>query len=74
VTQIKFAHNHYGQNGEFLASCSFDGTGKIWSTRNWKLLSTLRGHEGKVMGIDVLDGMDAGFVTSGYDKTLKIWR
>ena len=74
VTQIKFAHNHYGQNGEYLTSCSFDGTAKVWSTRNWKLLSTLRGHEGKVMGVDILDGTDAGIVTCGYDKTMKIWR
>eukprot|EP00979_Chaetoceros_neogracilis_P003685 scaffold654_cov253-Chaetoceros_neogracile.AAC.9 len=74
VTQIKFAHDHYGQNGEYLTSCSFDGTAKVWSTRNWELLSTLRGHEGKVMGVDVLDGTDAGIVTCGYDKTMKIWR
>jgi U4/U6 small nuclear ribonucleoprotein PRP4 len=76
ITQIKFAHGYegYGQNGEFLTSCSFDGTAKVWSTRNWKLLSTLRGHEGKVMGVDILDGVDAGIVTCGYDKTMKIWR
>ena len=74
VTQIKFAHDHYGQNGEYLTSCSFDGTAKVFSTRNWKLLSTLRGHEGKVMGVDILDGTDAGIVTCGYDKTMKIWR
>jgi len=74
VTQIKFAHDHYGQNGEYLTSCSFDGTAKVFSTRNWKLLSTLRGHEGKVMGVDILDGTDSGIVTCGYDKTMKIWR
>ena len=75
---------------EYLTSCSFDGTGKVWSTRDWKGLATLRGHEGKVMGMGVLDcyggvrsssysiqsGVDVGrsFVTCGYDKTLKIWR
>jgi U4/U6 small nuclear ribonucleoprotein PRP4 len=74
ITSIKFAYDDYEQNGEFLASSSFDGTGKIWSTRNWRLLSTLRGHEGKVMGIDILNGTDAGFVTSGYDKTIKFWQ
>ena len=64
-------------NGEFLTSCSFDGTGKVWSTRNWKLLGTLRGHEGKVMGMDILDGCGKdmnGIVTCGYDKTMKIWK
>ncbi len=74
ITQLKFGHEGYGQHGEFLTSSSFDGTGKVWSTRNWKLLSTLRGHEGKVMGADVLDGTDAGIVTVGFDKTMKFWR
>jgi U4/U6 small nuclear ribonucleoprotein PRP4 len=69
ITQLRFANA--SNNGEYLASSSFDGTAKLWSTRDWKLLSTLRGHEGKVMGIDVLD---KSVVTSGYDKTLKLWR
>ncbi|KAL7519069.1 hypothetical protein ACHAWX_003867 [Stephanocyclus meneghinianus] len=73
ITQLKFAHSTSPQNGEFLASSSFDGTGKIWSTRDWKLLTTLQGHEGKVMGIDILDGPDCGIVTCGYDKTLKLY-
>lgn len=72
ITQIKFANSFGPQNGEFLTSSSFDGTGKVWSTRDWKLLSTFRGHEGKVMGIDVLPG-NQGIVSCGYDKTLKIW-
>jgi len=72
ITQLKFAHD--SQNGEFLASSSFDGTGKIWSTRDWKLLTKLQGHEGKVMGIDVLDGPRGGVVTCGFDKTLKLWQ
>ncbi|KAK1745178.1 U4/U6 small nuclear ribonucleoprotein Prp4 [Skeletonema marinoi] len=74
ITQLKFSHSTSSQNGEFLVSSSFDGTGKIWSTRDWKLLSTLEGHEGKVMGIDVLDGRDCGVVTCGFDKTLKLWK
>ena len=69
ITQLRFANatNH----GEYLASSSFDGTGSLWSSRDWKMLSILRGHEGKVMGIDVLDD---GVVTCGYDKTMKLWR
>jgi len=74
ITQLKFAHSTSSQNGEFLASSSFDGTGKIWSTRDWKMLTMLQGHEGKVMGIDVLDGPGCGIVTCGYDKTLKLWQ
>mmetsp|Transcript_15244 Transcript_15244/g.27659 ORF Transcript_15244/g.27659 Transcript_15244/m.27659 type:complete len:580 (-) Transcript_15244:157-1896(-) len=74
ITQLKFAHSSSSQNGEFLTSSSFDGTGKIWSTRDWKLLTSLQGHEGKVMGIDVLDGPRCGVVTCGFDKTLKLWQ
>ncbi|KAL9180116.1 LOW QUALITY PROTEIN: hypothetical protein ACHAXT_008086 [Thalassiosira profunda] len=50
ITQLKFAHSSTSQNGEFLASSSFDGTGKVWSTRDWKLLTSLQGHEGKGHG------------------------
>mmetsp|Transcript_5375 Transcript_5375/g.10547 ORF Transcript_5375/g.10547 Transcript_5375/m.10547 type:complete len:381 (-) Transcript_5375:114-1256(-) len=74
ITQLKFAHSSSSQNGEFLTSSSFDGTGKVWSTRDWKLLTSLQGHEGKVMGIDVLDGPSCGVVTCGFDKTLKLWQ
>ena len=69
ISQLRFSHP--SSNGEYLASSSFDGTAKLWSTRDWRMLSTLRGHEGKVMGIDVLRD---GVVTSGYDKTLKLWK
>jgi U4/U6 small nuclear ribonucleoprotein PRP4 len=76
---------------ECLVSSSFDGTAKIWSTRgDWKLLQTLEGHEGKVMGVGVVqtyyeesmkkktDSSNSvvpwGVVTCGFDKTLKLWR
>ncbi len=68
ITQLKFDRQHHG---EYLASSSFDGTAKIWSTRDWKMLGCGRGHEGKVMGVDLLkDSM----VTCGFDKTIKLWR
>lgn len=68
ITQLKFDRHH---NGEYLASSSFDGTAKLWSTRDWKMLGCGRGHEGKVMGVDLLkDSM----VTCGFDKTIKLWR
>ena len=70
ITQLKFdPANHNG--GEYLVSSSFDGTAKVWSARDWKMLATLRGHQGKVMGVGVLKD---NVVTSGFDKTLKLWR
>ena len=74
ITQLKFSKSTGEQNGEFLVSSSYDNTVKIWSTRDWKLRTALQGHEGKVMGVDVLDGPDCGVVTCGFDKTLKLWR
>jgi len=68
ITQLRYDTN----NGESLVSSSFDGTAKVWSTRNYKLLTTLRGHEGKVMASDFVYG-GKGVVTVGYDKTLKLW-
>jgi U4/U6 small nuclear ribonucleoprotein PRP4 len=68
VTQIEFDRYH---NGEYLVSSSFDATCKVWSTRDWKMLTTMRGHEGKVMGLDLLP---FGIVSCGFDKTIKAWR
>mmetsp|Transcript_2696 Transcript_2696/g.7918 ORF Transcript_2696/g.7918 Transcript_2696/m.7918 type:complete len:586 (-) Transcript_2696:167-1924(-) len=75
ITQIRFAHDVPGQNGEFVTTSSFDGTVKVWSTRDWRMLSMLQGHEGKVMGVDVISGAEGtALVSSGFDKTLKLWK
>jgi U4/U6 small nuclear ribonucleoprotein PRP4 len=66
ITKIKF-----DETGEYLASSSFDGSIKLWSCRNWKVLKELQGHEGKVTGIDLNKNV---VVSSGFDKTLKLWR
>ncbi len=79
VTQLRFEQRdpHRGDDtcevggGEYLVSSSFDATVKVWSARDWKMLATLRGHEGKVMGAGILND---GIVSCGFDKTLKIWK
>jgi U4/U6 small nuclear ribonucleoprotein PRP4 len=71
VTQLRFDRTE----GEYLASSSFDGTIKLWSTRSWKMLNVLQGHEGIVSGVDILSGDDTmSIISSGFDKTLKMWR
>ena len=40
----------------WLASSSFDGTVKIWSADDWRLLHECRAHEGKVMSVDITQG------------------
>ena len=69
ITQLAF-----GGSGEYLASSSFDGTAKLWSTRDWTTCSILRGHAGKVMGVAGLSSSNGSIVTSGYDRTLKMWK
>mmetsp|Transcript_28759 Transcript_28759/g.32227 ORF Transcript_28759/g.32227 Transcript_28759/m.32227 type:complete len:535 (-) Transcript_28759:301-1905(-) len=75
VTQLRFEQNTQSYNGisggEYLVSSSFDGTAKVWSSRDWKMLTTLRGHEGKVAGAGILKD---SVVTCGFDKTLKLWK
>ncbi len=78
VTQLRFEQRppHGGDGfgvdgGEYLVSSSFDATAKVWSARDWKMLATLRGHEGKVMGTGILKD---SIVTCGFDKTLKLWK
>ncbi|CAN0235899.1 unnamed protein product [Pylaiella littoralis] len=59
-------------SGEVLVSASFDSTAKVWSTRDWSLLRTLSGHEGKVTGCDVAPN-ERKIVTCSFDRTVKVW-
>ncbi|KAF9425025.1 hypothetical protein BGZ94_007901 [Podila epigama] len=60
------------RNGFYLASCSFDGSIKIWSADDWKLQKSLVGHSGKVTGIDI--AANGRFIaSSGFDRTFKLW-
>ena len=68
----------YDRSGELLASASFDGGVKVWSGRDYGLLRTLKGHQGKVNDV-AFDHTDVGggtptIVTTGADKTYKVWR
>uniref|UniRef100_A0A7S2RZL0 Uncharacterized protein n=1 Tax=Rhizochromulina marina TaxID=1034831 RepID=A0A7S2RZL0_9STRA len=69
VSELRFLQHGLG---EALLSTSFDGTIRVWGTRDWRKLADLSGHEGKVMGGDFERGGKAVF-TVGYDRTLKKW-
>lgn len=61
-----------------LLTASFDGTARVFGCRDWRLLTTLSGHEGKLMGADwgPATGRRGGgrsVLTAGYDRTLKLW-
>jgi WD40 repeat protein len=82
VTGLRF-----DASGEFFGTSSFDGSVKLWNCRSWKLLNRLQGHQGKVTSVDVIrdsragggharndqDFLLRGIVTSGFDKTVKLW-
>lgn len=55
-----------------LATSGFDNTAKLWNMRDFTLLRTLAGHEGKVMGCDVA-GNGGLLATVSFDRTLKLW-
>ncbi|KAH7850263.1 hypothetical protein Vadar_029987 [Vaccinium darrowii] len=68
LSQIKFQP----QEGYFLVSASFDMTAKVWSSRDFKPVKTLSGHEGRVTSLDIAgDGQCFATVTS--DRTIKLW-
>ncbi|CAA2984190.1 U4 U6 small nuclear ribonucleo PRP4 [Olea europaea subsp. europaea] len=47
-------------------------TAKVWSSRDFKPVKTLSGHESKVTSLDVVgDGECIGTVS--HDRTIKLW-
>jgi WD40 repeat protein len=45
---------------------------QIWGTRDFRLLKTLEGHEGRVVDVDwAPDGRR--LVTASHDRTFKVW-
>ena len=67
VTDARFS-----SSGELLLTSSFDGTLKIWNTRDMQLLKTYSGHNGKVMGCEFSPD-ERMLVSVGFDRTLKKW-
>lgn len=58
--------------GTLLVSASYDGTVKVWSSDNWVLAKTLRGHTDKVMSCDISMSGEI-IVSSGWDRTVRTW-
>ena len=63
----------FSKSGELLLTSSFDGTIKIWGTRDWRILRILSGHDGKVMSADFSPIDEKHIVSVGYDRTVKLW-
>ncbi|KAK9379566.1 WD40-repeat-containing domain protein [Kockiozyma suomiensis] len=58
--------------GTYLVSSSFDGSISIWKSDSWTLVKSLKGHNGKVMTVDI--SRDNKFIASGgWDRSVKLW-
>ncbi|XP_030853727.1 U4/U6 small nuclear ribonucleoprotein Prp4 [Strongylocentrotus purpuratus] len=68
ITGLKFQ----GTTGDYLITCSYDGTAKVWAHPGWSPLNTLAGHDGKVMCVD-LSPDEKYIATSSFDRTFKLW-
>ncbi len=77
VSRVRYAQC---ETGPVLLTASYDKSVKLWSTEKLagnspgaQLLSCLEGHEGRVMGADLMPA--TGHVVSvAYDRTIKIWK
>ncbi|KAG1449723.1 hypothetical protein G6F56_008562 [Rhizopus delemar] len=83
VSDIKYSKGVPGTNdnspadpdniaGLYLTTSGYDGCVKIWSGDDFRLIKSLDGHEGKVMGVDIAN--DNKYIAStGFDRTFKLW-
>ena len=69
VLQVRYDPN----DGYYLLTAGFDSISKLWSSKDYSLLSTMAGHEGKVMGADICPDGSGLIATVSYDRTVKFW-
>ncbi len=67
VTRVAFS-----RSGAMLATCSRDGSARIWDTATGDAISPPLRHKGPVRSI-FWSGQDASLITGGDDGALKIW-
>ncbi len=75
IFRIKQSPFNTNTNTNYVATCSFDETVKIWnalSSFNWTLITTYSQHSSSVFGLEWLD--NDTLASGGYtDNTIKLW-
>ena len=69
VSQVRFEPS----GGHALMTAGYDKLLKLWSTRDFSLVASLASHEGKIMGADMLPGLEC-LASVSYDRTIKLWK
>lgn len=59
--------------GELLLTAGFEGDAKMWGAPDWRLLTTLKAHEGKILDADCAPNGQL-VITAGQDHTVKVWQ
>lgn len=62
----------FAADGASFATCSLDGTARIWDSASGNCRATMRGHVGAVMGL-ALNQSGERLATAGQDGTVRIW-
>jgi len=59
-------------SGDYVLTSSYDNSAKLWASKTWLPLGTLKGHDSRLMGCDIsADGQ--WIATCSYDRTFKLW-
>lgn len=69
VMQVRYDPN----DGYYLLTAGFDSISKLWSSKDYSLMATMAGHEGKVMGADICPDGSGTIATVSYDRAVKFW-
>eukprot|EP00808_Paulinella_micropora_P004473 g44364.t1 len=69
ISSAKFHPVH----GQFLYSSSYDGTCKLWSCVDFRLIKTLAGPGGRMLKADMSPDAQS-IATASFDRTWKLWR
>ena len=67
--QVRYDPN----DGYYLLTAGFDNVSKLWSCKDYQVMQTMAGHEGKVMGADICPDGSGLIASVSYDRTVKFW-